>query len=134
MQIDDNCPDNFMEHFIQILKKYPLSQKVGFGIRIDDLPNHFKQKKAVIKHESQFWEDEISPQLYKAKIDTTFALYRPYCGGPVSSNYTTYRTGSPYLIKHLPWYIDSSHLNEEEQYYLNNIQAQTHWSIKNKIM
>lgn len=128
MQIDNNCPDNFMEFFLHVLHIHPFAQKVGFGIRIDDLPDHFNLKKEVIEHEKQFWNNPISYNLYKAKIDTTFALYRPYCSGAASNNYITYRTGFPYLIKHLPWYIDSSNIDEEELYYLNTIKTSTHWS------
>ena len=129
MQIDDLCPDNFIEHFLKIMKKYPKSRKVGFGIRIDNLPDHYKFKSNVIKHETQFWNEEIEPNIYKASIDTTFAIYRPYYGEAANYKEETYRTGYPYLIKHLPWYIDSEHLDEEELYYISNINQSTHWSI-----
>lgn len=128
MQIDECCPKDFMSFFLQVLRKHPFVQKVGFGIRIDDLPECFNLKEEVIKHEKQFWRNRKSSHLYRAKIDTTFALYRPYCKGGTSSNYLTYRTGKPYIIKHLPWYIDSSNLSNEELYYLNTIETSTHWS------
>ena len=131
MEIDPQCPNNFIEFFISILKKYPLSQKVGFGIRIDDLPNCYANKDKVIEWEKQFWKKELSPGLYKAWIDTTFALYRPFAYGPTSERLTI-RTGSPYLIKHLPWYIDSENLTDEELYYIKHISKSTHWSQLNK--
>lgn len=128
MEIDEGCPDDFMQHFVDLLKKYPFSQKVGFGLRIDDLPDHFVNKDKVIAHESSFWEKEIEPGLFKAAIDTTFALYRPYCKGVASIYQEVYRTGGAYLIRHLPWYADSGNLTEEEQYYVNTIVQSTHWS------
>lgn len=132
MCIDDLCPDDFMLHFINILKKHPFAQKVGFGIRIDNLPDCFEFKDKVIKHESQFWENEVSRNIYRAAIDTTFALYRPFCGGAASNEQETYRTGFPYVIKHLPWYINSKHLTEEDIFYFKHIKQSTHWSIQVK--
>ena len=41
-----------------------------------------------------------------------------------------YRTSTPYLIRHLPWYVNSENMSEEEQYYVNNITQSTHWSIQ----
>ena len=79
VQIDETCPADFMEYFVRILNTYPSCQKVGFGIRIDDLPDSYHNKSKVIEWETQFWRDEVKPGLYRASIDTTFALYRPYC-------------------------------------------------------
>lgn len=132
MEIATECPDDFMQYFLDILKKYPLSQKVGFGLRIDDLPDHFANKTNVIKHESQFWTREVEKEIYRADIDTTFALYRPYCKGVASIYHEVYRTGKPYLIRHLPWYVDTNNMSEEELYYVNNITQSTHWSIQSK--
>lgn len=128
MEIDEECPDDFMQKFIDILDKFPFSQKVGFGIRIDNLPDCYNLKQDVIKHESQFWDNEKDSGVYKAMIDTTFALYRPYCKGAANCYYDVYRTGFPYVIRHLPWYQDSSNLSEEDKYYRNNILTSTHWS------
>ena len=126
--IDDDCPDDFMERFISVLKKYKNAQKVGFGIRIDNLPDQFRNKYGVIEHESRFWNNEVEESLYAASIDTTFALYRPFCGGPADDYHETYRTGFPYVIHHLPWYVDSSAMTDEEIYYISNIKQSTHWS------
>lgn len=133
MEINPDCPDDFMQHFLNILKRYPLSQKVGFGLQIDDLPDHFINKEKVIEHESRFWTREVEPGIYKADIDTTFALYRPYCKGVASIYQEVYRTGRPYIIKHLPWYVDTNNMSDEELYYVNNISQSTHWSKNSKI-
>ena len=39
LEIHPDCPDDFMEKFILLLKKYPKALKVGFSICIDDLPD-----------------------------------------------------------------------------------------------
>lgn len=132
MEISEECPDDFMQHFLNILHQYPLSQKVGFGLRIDDLPDWFENKQKVIAHEKRFWKYPVANQLYKAEIDTTFALYRPYCKGVANRYSEVYRTGAPYLIRHLPWYVNSEKMSEEEQYYVNTITQSTHWSIQAK--
>lgn len=132
MEINPDCPDDFMLHFLNILKRYPLSQKVGFGLQIDDLPDHFINKEKVVEHESRFWTREVEPGIYKADIDTTFALYRPYCKGVASIYQEVYRTGKPYIIKHLPWYVDTNNMSDEELYYVNNISQSTHWSKNSK--
>ena len=126
--IDEDCPDNFMERFVSVLKKYKNAQKVGFGIRIDDIPDNFKNKQGVIDHERKFWVNEVEEALYAASIDTTFALYRPFCGGPADDYHETYRTGFPYVIQHLPWYVDSYAMTDEEIYYISNVKQSTHWS------
>lgn len=82
----------------------------------------------VVNWESQFWKLEKEPGVFEASIDTTFALYRPFCYGKASPYKEAYRTGYPYLIKHLPWYIDSSNLNEEDTFYFKTISQITHWS------
>ena len=76
---------------------------------------------------------EVEPGIYKADIDTTFALYRPYCKGVASIYQEVYRTGRPYIIKHLPWYVDTNNMSDEELYYVNNISQSTHWSKNSKI-
>lgn len=128
MQIDESCPDDFMARFINVMQEHPMAQKVGFGLRIDDLPDHFKNKDNVLMHEARFWERPVADNLYAAEIDTTFALYRPYCKGKADRYQETYRTGGRYVIRHLPWYVDSSSMTEEEQYYINSITKSTHWS------
>ena len=107
--------DDFISKFIDVLNHFPMAQKAGFGIRIDDLPDHFKNKAMVIAHESQFWAKPVAEDVYEAQIDTTFALYRPFCKGKADRNQKTYRTGGKYVIQHLPWYVDSSNLSEEER-------------------
>ena len=132
MEIPKECPENFLQHFLDILNKYPMAQKVGFSIEIDDLPDHFINKDKVIEHESSFWKKEVEPGVYRAQIDTTFALYRPYCKGEADIFHEVYRTGKPYTIKHLPWYVDTHNMSEEELYYVNSINQSTHWTIISK--
>jgi len=109
------CPDDAVEYFYNLLQKYPQYQKVGFGLKIDDLPKHYQFHEEVIKWETQFYEKEIEPSTYEAFIDTTFALYRPNATRGVGR--PCIRTGFPYLARHMPWYSNSDELDQEEIYY-----------------
>ncbi|MCW2549135.1 MAG: glycosyl transferase family 2, partial [Mycobacterium sp.] len=110
---DDLCPPDAIDYFSQLLEEHPAVRKVGFGLRIDDLPRRYRLRRQVQAWESQFWLDPMDVRsaapaarspLYCAPIDTTFALYRehtPATMGPAL------RTGWPYVARHLPWYSNS---------------------------
>ena len=132
MEIDPICPDDFMARFIDVMERHPRCQKVGFGIRIDNLPKCYANREQVVKWESQFWQVEVENGLYRAQIDTTFALYRPFCKGVASAYHEVYRTGAPYIIRHLPWYVDSKYPSREEQYHIEHVRQSTHWSMLSK--
>ena len=110
--------------------------KWALGVRlrssgIDKIDKALKQE--VIDWESQFWKKELEPNVYNAPIDTTFAVYKPYFKGEIIDFNDTYiRTGFPYTIRHLPWYINSNSLSDEDKYYLSHIKTSTHWSEKEK--
>lgn len=123
----EECPDNFLEVFREILIKDPSVQKVGFSLKTDDLPAHFEDKDKVIAWEAQF-RTRQSALGYEAPIDTTFALHRPYAQIGNRYNLRMIRTSHPYEARHLPWYNNSSKLSEEEKYYISRVEIGTHWS------
>jgi hypothetical protein len=110
---DFECPDDWMDRLTWLLNRYLQFPKIGLGLRIDDLPDHYARKQEVIQWETQFWQKPIAPDIYNAPIDTTLALYRPGTKGLSSA----IRTGGKYIAKHLPWYSDSANLSAEEKYY-----------------
>lgn len=128
--IDDMCPCDFMEHFFRVMKKYKLSSKVGFSLRIDNLPNCFDHKLKVESWETQFWTKQIEKGLYAAPIDTTFALYRPLTKYGANCYENHIRVGFPYSLRHLPWYIDSRNLTENMKYYIQSCNRSTHWTAE----
>lgn len=110
----EKCPLDALDHFRALFEQLPTIDKIGFGLRIDDLPDTYAHKATVIEWERQFWQEELLHGVYRAAIDTTFALYRPgrsrwYLDGA--------RTGMPYVARHLGWYVDSSDLTDSERYY-----------------
>lgn len=123
------CPLNVTEYFAGILEKYPSITKVGFALKIDDLPDYYAQKQQVLDWEGQFWKKEIVKGLYDASIDTTFALYRPGIYPNQKKWWKSIRTGAPYVARHLPWYEDLDNPNEEELFYQRSLNNQSSfWS------
>lgn len=127
----DECPDDFIENFYNLLKKYPKVHKIGFSLKIDDLPDWYKYKDKVIEWESKYFENEKEKNVFIAPIDTTFALYRPFSKrGKRDGETEILRVGAPYQARHLPWYINSNDLDQEEAYYVNSLQTSSHWSSR----
>lgn len=122
---DQNTPGDFMNYFYDLLQQYPQVRKVGFGLRIDDLPDYYPKKQEVIEWESKMFQDEIEPAVFKSKIDTTFALYRP--GAFLQCWDETLRTGAPYQLRHMPWYENLGQLSEEAKYYLTYVSESSSW-------
>ena len=73
----EECPDEFMEHFSLLMEQFSEYKKIGFSLKIDDLPDHYPLKNEVLAWEKQFWDYEFVEGCYVAPIDTTFALYHP---------------------------------------------------------
>ena len=125
---DEGCPPDALLRFRALFDEFPEVHKVGFGLRIDDLPDHFALRDDVVRWEEQFWTDVAKPGVFRAAIDTTFAMYRPLEGRRHNSA-CSLRTGAPYVARHLPWYVDSSDLDEEESYYRKHADPTvTNWN------
>lgn len=125
----ENCPIDFMEYFYSILIRYPNTTKVGFSLKIDDIPDHYSLKQKVLDWESQFWKYKIDDNLYEAPIDTTFAMYRPFSKGKASIQDNHIRTGYPYQARHLPWYINEKLLTDNEIFYKTTANKSHTWRL-----
>lgn len=110
----ESCPPDFIEKFFMILKRYPYIHKVGFSLKIDDLPNG----RADTIGEERMW---MIPERYGdgfcASIDTTFALYAPESVSRSRLFSDAIRTDAPYQARHLPWYKQADDLTEEDIFY-----------------
>lgn len=98
-----------------IHKRYPHHLKVGLGLKIDDLPDHYGLKQSVVEWESQFTKYPLEDGVYEAGVDTTFALYKPYTYSYFI--HPSLRTGEPFTARHLPWYADDTKLTNEDVFY-----------------
>ncbi len=111
------CPKDFVERFFKILKQNPFVKKVGFSLKIDDLPIQNPLTKKIISWEKKYYKCyKKTFDAYYAPIDTTFALYVP---DSISSHRfgEAFRTAYPYQVRHLPWYKDPSEITEEDKFY-----------------
>jgi hypothetical protein len=127
---DDGCPANVVEHLAGILLGHTGIDKVGLGLRIDDLPDSYGLKDEVVAWESRFWEVELAPGIFDAEVDTTFALYRSIT--IPHSTTRSLRTGSPYVAHHLSWYADSAQATDEQEYYCKHADpSASHWEANN---
>jgi len=124
----EECPKDAIKYFQDVLWKYPEFSKVGFGIKIDDLPDYYKNKQNVLNWESKHWTSPFGEGLFKADIDTTFALYR---ANSVKQQWNkTLRTSGKYMVRHLPWYENEAEITEEERFYRENAVNSTWYSAK----
>jgi len=128
------CPPDAVAHFRSLLDRHPDRDKVGFGLKIDDLPRQYRFAREVREWEGKFWEREVEPGVYDAPIDTTFALHRPeteFVASDVLPNHaSSLRTGEPYVARHTSWYVNSRRPDAEERYYRAHArQDVTHWNV-----
>lgn len=110
-----NNEPGVLSYLYAIHEKYPNHMKVGFGLKINDIPDGYVLKQEVIRWEKQFWKHSPEPGIYEASVDTTFALYKPF-----TFNYFLHpslRTDEPYTARHLPWYNTNDKLSDEDIFY-----------------
>ncbi len=106
----EECPKGLVARLYQILRRYPFIDKVGPGLKIDDLPAGFDAST-----EQSYCHVPVEEQVFFAPCDTTFALYAPLYH---YTNFMSLRTRGRMLVRHLPWYLDRGHLPEDEKYYV----------------
>lgn len=123
------CPDDFMYCFKKILDDNKRITKVGFSLKIDDIPDSNKHKNKIINWEEQFWKRRDRQGNYITEIDTTFALYRPINQFYINYFYDAIRTRAPYIVKHGGWYVDHENLSEEQDFYMKTANESSSWKI-----
>jgi hypothetical protein len=124
---EEFCPADLVGRLASHLRNHPQIFKAGLGLRIDDLPAHYRFRSQVVAWEKQFWMAPVGRGVFLSQIDTTFGLYRPNSAFAMSP---ALRTGYPYLGRHEPWYQDSENLTDEQRYYVGELEktARGHWS------
>ena len=111
-ELDPDCPTDIAEVLIDILERHPEIEKVGPGIRVDDLlfppPDRYAYSYLMeysIERGTRYGVIERQMlngvEVINAPIDTFWAMHRPGHGWP---GIVGARTTAPYLARHLPWY------------------------------
>ena len=125
----DFCPPDLVGFLQAVVAENPEILAAGPGLRLDDIPDHYPHRAAVLAWEGQFWLRPAAPRLFRAGIDTTFALYRPGANHTLGTG-RSIRTGWPYLAAHEGWYSDHQSPTDEETHYRRSVKADTsHWSV-----
>ena len=124
-----NLPEDYLLTLVDFLDRYPQVTKVGFALRIDDIPDFFTQKDIVRKWESKFWEKQIEKDAYLAEIDTTFAVYPPLYRRDINNFTNAIRLAGNFTATHNGWYINPTKLSDEECYYYRSANTSNSWRL-----
>lgn len=124
-----NLPANYIKYLMHMLDHHKKITKVGFALRLDDIPDSFQPKSTVIEWEKQFWIDEIRKDTYNAALDTTFAIYPPKYDFTYSRFYKAIRIAGNYTAKHGGWYLDSKNLTDEDKFYFKLSSNSNSWKL-----
>ncbi len=125
----DGIPANLMEVLQAPFywRRMPTVVKSGVALRIDDLPAWQTQVK---EWESRFWKHRVGGDYYSAPIDTTLAMYRaqtPHRIATKVAGVRAVRVGGQYTARHVPWYLDTTNLDEENANYFATANESNSW-------
>lgn len=129
IQFNPHLPRDFLHTLMKLTEEHQIG-KVGFALNIQDhhafreLTVNFKgQTHDIVSWESQFWQQQIGSTkagdpVYKADIDTTFALYnKKFFNRKKAGFYRALRVAGGFTARHLPWYRENGlDLAEERAY------------------
>ena len=110
----EGCPADWVARLGDVLARSGCV-KVGLGLRLDRVVG--SRREQVTGWERGFWVDEWEPGVFRANVDTTLALYRPYTDYPLFALGPSLRLGWPYVADHLSWYEDGDLSLELRHYY-----------------
>lgn len=135
--LEDSVPHDFVEHMFEVSQQFPEMDKIGLGLKINDLP-YTPHGRGILKTEAPYWMSKIphdNYELYRAPVDTTFALYGP--NKPALWSEKSIRMCGKYLIRHLPWYYDNDNLPPDELHYIKNLEDKKgpaySWRVKTEL-
>lgn len=129
IQFNPGLPPDFLQTLAGLTEEHQIG-KAGFALKIQDhhafrdiTVNVKGQSHDIVSWESQFWQQQIATTkagdpIYRADIDTTFALYnKKFFTRKKAGFYRAVRVAGDFTARHLPWYRDSGiNLAEERAY------------------
>lgn len=128
-----DCPEDFMLYFKKILDSNRNLTKVGFSLKIDDIPEYVPYRDSILNWEKKFWKNKTEDGNYKSAIDTTFALYKPRPYSKSTSDFfNAIRTKPPYCAIHGGWYVDPLNLSAEQEFYFKTANKSSNWRLDEK--
>ena len=111
LDLSEHLPSNFLTRLIQLTEKYQVG-KAGCALALDDshlfvdrVTSVRGQNFSIKQWEERFYRDLVEPDVYRAIIDTTFALYNKNLFE--HDNFLkAVRVSGAWTARHLPWYRD----------------------------
>lgn len=133
----DAVDGDILDVYSYLLEAIPRISVVGAALRIDDIPEHYRNKERIYtRHEGRFWTKEPHSIQYEDKIikyvptfiDSTFGMSR------AGSSWKRRKKGilvrHPYSARHLDWYLDLENPTPDQAYYMTHASRQiAHWSV-----
>lgn len=126
---NENLQINYLSIMIKFLNKNHDVTKVGFALKIDDIPDTFKLKAQVLSWEAKYWTNEIKKNVFRASTDTTFALYFPEYDYSENNFLNSIRLGGDFCSRHGGWYINHENLSMEDEYYFHTANDSNSWKM-----
>jgi FkbM family methyltransferase len=127
LEFNKDMPRDFLFDLLNLTNKFELG-KAGLALELADRHKMQEDKFLFGEHyfhiwewEGQFWQEPVDrladgSTVFKAKIDTTFALYnKKYFKREFF--WDALRVAGPYTCRHLPWYKDTGLPDSEENHY-----------------
>jgi hypothetical protein len=128
----EDCPLDWPDRLSGLLDEYPDYDKAGLGLRLDRIPETYQRRDHVLAWEQKFWDEPVTENVYRAPVDTTLALYRPWTERPVFT-LNAMRTGYPYVADHVSWYEDYRVLDKELRWYHEHAEPGiSHWTVEGR--
>jgi len=128
LQLNQNLPKDFLEVLKSLLEEFRV-YKVGFALELLDeeminskikkyngYPKIKEKSMSVKEWEERFWRFKIEHnklELYRAPIDTTFALYNK--DNLSDDFFDAIRVAGDFSCVHLPWYPKRDILTDREK-------------------
>lgn len=124
----ETCPADTLQVLQEPFSWNRFVVKSGLSLRIDDLPDW---QVKVREWERRWWQKPLAGgRFYTALIDTTFALYdgrTPHKTATTVVGALAVRAAPPYCAKHVPWYLDGTNLDAENEHYFATANASNSW-------
>lgn len=128
----EGCPADWLEYLNGAMDNTGY-HRIGLGLRIDNIPDHYVRRHQVESWERQYWQTKAAPGIWLAGVDTTIALHAPTNATARSYACNGFRTDFPYVADHLPWYEDYGNLAPDVAYYHEHAERGiSEWTLPGK--
>lgn len=114
LEFNPSLPNDFVPRMVELSEEFHVG-KVGFALDIsgDLVEQRFffgKKWRTIREWEQKFWNERVFSStdlpVYRASIDTTFAVYnKKYFSR--KDFFSAIRVAGPFTAKHLPWHQDN---------------------------